>query len=293
MILTVRNRRDTSETIDFTDSRTRDFVVVRENTDNVVWQLSEEEAAPSQTPTTLEFGPNEIKTFTTTWEQTDSDGGDQVQHRLLRSARRAGVRRLRHESAARQPARLAARALHDQLIRWRSRCITSTSSGSTIPRTSPGPGSRASSCGRACSIPCCRRSCSTRPSIPPSIEEIGPSRLRREIRRGRRATSDEVELVPNESLHIRADAAGEFAGSTLTIRIEEPAPQMLFVRFTYDVCGLEEVRDEQEDNARCSAYPAPTSSASARRVATSRARVRASCRSGFSPTLFVCSQAEA
>lgn len=87
-----------------------------------------------------------------------------------------------------------------------------------------------------------------------SIEEIGPSRLRREIRRGRRAVSDEVELVPNESLRIRADAAGELAGSTLTIRIEEPAPQMLFVRFTYDVCGLEEVRDEEEDNARRSAY---------------------------------------
>ena len=87
-----------------------------------------------------------------------------------------------------------------------------------------------------------------------SIEEIGPRRLRREIRRGRSATSDEVELVPNESLRIRADANGAFAGSTLTIRIEEPAPEMLFVRFTYDVCGLEEVRDEQEDNARCSAY---------------------------------------
>jgi hypothetical protein len=87
-----------------------------------------------------------------------------------------------------------------------------------------------------------------------SIEEIGPGRLRREIRRGRAATHDEVELVPNESLQIRADAAGEFAGSILTIRIEEPAPQMLFVRFTYEVCGLEEVRDEQEDTARCSAY---------------------------------------
>jgi hypothetical protein len=87
-----------------------------------------------------------------------------------------------------------------------------------------------------------------------SIEEIGPSRLRREIRRGRRTISEEVELVPNESLRIRADAAGEFSGSTLTIRIEEPAPQMLFVRFTYDVCGLEDVREEEEDNARCSAY---------------------------------------
>ena len=87
-----------------------------------------------------------------------------------------------------------------------------------------------------------------------SIEEIVPGRLRREIRRGRHATSDEVELVPNESLQIRADATGAFAGSTLTIRIEEPAPEMLFVRFTYDVCGLEEVRDEHEDTARCCAY---------------------------------------
>jgi hypothetical protein len=87
-----------------------------------------------------------------------------------------------------------------------------------------------------------------------SIREIVPGRLRREIRRGRYAISDEVELVPNESLRIRADAAGAFAGSTLTIRIEEPAPQMLFVRFTYDVCGLEEMRDQQEDSARCSAY---------------------------------------
>lgn len=87
-----------------------------------------------------------------------------------------------------------------------------------------------------------------------SIEEIVPGRLRRQIRRGTSATSDEVELVPNESLLIRADAAGAFAGSTLTIRIEEPAPQMLFVRFTYEVCGLEEARDEHEDSTRCCAY---------------------------------------
>ena len=78
MVLTVRNRRDTTETIDFTDSRSRDFVVVRANTDNVVWQLSKETAAPSPTPTTLTFGPNETQTFTTTWDQTESDSGDQV-----------------------------------------------------------------------------------------------------------------------------------------------------------------------------------------------------------------------
>jgi hypothetical protein len=78
MILTVRNRRDTTESIDFSDSRTSDFVVVRANTDNIVWQLSKESAAPSPTATTLDFAPGETKTFTTTWDQTDSDNGDQV-----------------------------------------------------------------------------------------------------------------------------------------------------------------------------------------------------------------------
>jgi len=78
MILTVRNRRDTTETIDFTNSRTSDFVVVRANTTSVVWQLSKETAAPSQTATTLSFAPGETKTFTTTWDQTDSDSGNQV-----------------------------------------------------------------------------------------------------------------------------------------------------------------------------------------------------------------------
>ena len=86
------------------------------------------------------------------------------------------------------------------------------------------------------------------------IEEIQPGRLRREMRRGKQSFADEVDLVPNESLQIHADDAGMFAGSTLTIRIEEPAPEMLFVRFTYELCGLAEVRDSEEDTARCSAY---------------------------------------
>jgi hypothetical protein len=87
-----------------------------------------------------------------------------------------------------------------------------------------------------------------------SVREVRPGRLRRSIRRGACSISDEVELAPNESIRITADPHGEFAGSTLTIEIEEPAPQMLFVRFTYDVCGLPEDRDAEEDNARCSAY---------------------------------------
>jgi Intracellular proteinase inhibitor len=78
MILTVRNRRDTTERVEFTDSRQSDFLVVRENSSGIVWQLSEETAAPSPTPTTLEFAPGESKTFTTTWDQLESDSGDRV-----------------------------------------------------------------------------------------------------------------------------------------------------------------------------------------------------------------------
>ena len=78
MILTVRNRRDTTETVEFTDSRQSDFLVVRENSSGIVWQLSEESAAPSPTPSTLEFAPGETKTISISWNQTDSDSDDQV-----------------------------------------------------------------------------------------------------------------------------------------------------------------------------------------------------------------------
>ena len=87
-----------------------------------------------------------------------------------------------------------------------------------------------------------------------SVSEVDPCRLKRCIRRGRSSMSDEVKLAPNDSIMITADAAGVFAGSTLTMSIEEPAPEMLFVRFTYEICGLDDVRDADEDAARCCAY---------------------------------------
>ena len=255
MILTVRNRRDTTETIDFTDSRTSDFVVVRANTDTVVWQLSKESAAPSPTPTTLEFAPNETQTFTTTWDQTESDSGDQVRTGTYEAR---GV--LVFDGFDDHPLRASQlgsplEQLHDQLIaRWRSRCITSTSSGSTIQRTSPAPGSRANSCGPACSTRCWRRSCSTSRSIPrPSRRSARAGCAARSAAGAVRPTTKSSWCRTNRC-SIRADAAGAFAGSTLTIRIEEPAPEMLFVRFTYDVCGLEEVRDEQEDTRALLGY---------------------------------------
>lgn len=87
-----------------------------------------------------------------------------------------------------------------------------------------------------------------------TVRETEPNRLERQIRRGRATMSDWVELTTGERLTIHADRASIFAGSTLTIQIEEPAPGMLFVRFTYELYGLESGRTEEEDQARRSAY---------------------------------------
>lgn len=87
-----------------------------------------------------------------------------------------------------------------------------------------------------------------------TVRETEPNRLEREIRRGRATMSDWVELTEGERLTIHADREGVFAGSTLTIQIEEPAPGMLFVRFTYELHGLEAGRTDEEDEARRSAY---------------------------------------
>jgi len=80
--------------------------------------------------------------------------------------------------------------------------------------------------------------------------------FRREIRRGGLTLVDKAELVTDQSVIIRCDSQGKFGGSTFTMRIEEPEPRMLFVRFIYELSGLEEERTEEEDNARRSAYQA-------------------------------------
>jgi Intracellular proteinase inhibitor len=73
LVLTVRNRLDSAASAEFPSTRTSDFVVVRENTEDVVWQWSDDKAF-SQIPTTLDFLPGETKTFTVTWDQTSSAG---------------------------------------------------------------------------------------------------------------------------------------------------------------------------------------------------------------------------
>lgn len=73
MVLTVRNRLDRSVSVDFETTRTSDFVVVRENTDNVVWQESDGRAS-SPVATTLDFAAGETKSFRASWNQLGADG---------------------------------------------------------------------------------------------------------------------------------------------------------------------------------------------------------------------------
>jgi hypothetical protein len=87
-----------------------------------------------------------------------------------------------------------------------------------------------------------------------AIQQPQPNQLSREIRRGRVTTVDRVELEEQQCLTIHADATSAFAGSTLTIRIEEPAPGMLFVRFVYALHGLSSDHTDDEDAARRCAY---------------------------------------
>lgn len=88
------------------------------------------------------------------------------------------------------------------------------------------------------------------------IVEGSADTLTRSIRRGHSTAADKVMLVADHSLTICADANGRFCGSSLTIRIEEPAPGMLFVRFKYELIGLGDDRSEEEDRARRNAYQA-------------------------------------
>jgi hypothetical protein len=69
--LSVRNRLVTPAIVQFPSGRQSDFVVV--SAGNVIWKWSDGKAF-TLAPTELEFAANETKTFTVTWDQTDSDG---------------------------------------------------------------------------------------------------------------------------------------------------------------------------------------------------------------------------
>jgi hypothetical protein len=78
--------------------------------------------------------------------------------------------------------------------------------------------------------------------------------LERELVRGSSSTRETVSLRPGESIEIGIGAGTDFAGSALTIAIEEPRPRALFLRFTYELRGAAVPTDEAERCALRQAY---------------------------------------
>lgn len=75
LVLRVRNRLNSSATVEFSDARTYDFVVVNENSSTVLWKWSTANGPSTTQPASpLEFAPYETKTFTFTWDQRDDEG---------------------------------------------------------------------------------------------------------------------------------------------------------------------------------------------------------------------------
>jgi hypothetical protein len=64
------------------------------------------------------------------------------------------------------------------------------------------------------------------------VDDDGAS-LRRELRFGSLVVRDRVTFLPLESVTYEVEAGADFPASTLVMRIEEPEPEHLFVRFEY------------------------------------------------------------
>ena len=79
-------------------------------------------------------------------------------------------------------------------------------------------------------------------------------RLELEIVRGSSTTRATAILRAGAAIEIGVGAGSVFAGSALTIAIEEPAPRALFLRFTYELRGPGVPVDEAELGALRQAY---------------------------------------
>lgn len=66
-----------------------------------------------------------------------------------------------------------------------------------------------------------------------SVIERGEQSLRRQLDFGQLRIRDRVTLEPMQSVTFEAEQTTEHAGGTLTIRIEEPVPGQLVLRFIY------------------------------------------------------------
>jgi len=70
------------------------------------------------------------------------------------------------------------------------------------------------------------------------VAERGPDYLVRRLRFGKKIVSDRVDFTGAESVRYAVAASEDYAASSLTMQIEEPAPGRLFLRFVYASDGL-------------------------------------------------------
>ncbi len=80
------------------------------------------------------------------------------------------------------------------------------------------------------------------------------SQMVREVRRGSAVVTERVDLVAETAATLTVVSGTSLAGSTLELRIEEPAPAALFVRFIYELRGADVPEAEAERQALKQAY---------------------------------------
>jgi hypothetical protein len=72
-----------------------------------------------------------------------------------------------------------------------------------------------------------------------------PDGMSRELRYGNLSICDTVTFLPLLQAHYQVPAQGEIGASSMRMRIEEPAQDVLFVRFDYDIDQPEDPSGEE------------------------------------------------
>ncbi|MDY7576953.1 SRPBCC family protein [Herbaspirillum sp. RTI4] len=90
------------------------------------------------------------------------------------------------------------------------------------------------------------------------IDAAIPTQIRRTLRYGELTVTDVVDFIPLTHVHYDVPAQGEIVASSLRMTIEEPEPDMLFVRFEYSDAQPDEPGTEAAfyNNYRRSAWEA-------------------------------------
>jgi hypothetical protein len=78
--------------------------------------------------------------------------------------------------------------------------------------------------------------------------------LDRQLRFGQLVIHDRVSFDPPEQVHYQVEPYGQVAGASLVMRIEEPQPGQLFLRFEYRLHTAGMADDAEVDEYRKSAW---------------------------------------